>query len=979
MRYQFLNLLSLVLFALPIVCFGQEPFEHVQDIIKSDIREPEQPFVADFNGDGLNDVVVSGDAGQSIPGSSLNIYFNMGNGAFSAVKEIGGNGANVGEIFDTGDMDNDGDVDIIIKKSTGNTLALALNDGQGNFTLDNVTGSFSTYDIKVADMDQDGQLEIIVAAPSGLWIYSRSEGGNYSSDQIINAIVGGRLHIADMNNDNMLDIIVDFNVFIQGSNGVFSQFQVGDQDPITLINSITTADFNADGYFDLFYGSTEQIIEGNAFFDYRGILYYESLGNAAWASDHVFIETDDMLTRISAADIDQDGDLDIVTPFLSGYFEAEMIWLENKGLGAASLGSIPGEALINTFHDDILAVAADMDNDGRLDLVTTRGRTDEVSWFHNSEENTFERISDIAFGCVEPQFTQIIDVNNNGLEDFVTYCDQTKAIVISYRQGDGSFAKGQRVVRMEQAISDVEVYAINGDEQLDFVFSIDQTLYTCTSLADGSYGEPTAVYDATFSVANFEVEDFNENGQLDVVLAFEEQSEMHQVFDIESSNPVLEEIPKMDDRSGVVYIEDMNADGQKEVLFKQEIQWEDIHVEIFEKNETNGFDPRVEVLFLGSTGYFELNDFNKDGLIDMTMTQGVIDFIPATATLFRTNQNLGDFEFQTPEEAGLTFVSNLSFSSSAADIFNIGVTTILTADVSGLHLTNPINDLNTGSQLLIEPEDIAPRFLVKDMNEDGLLDVITIGLDRVMLFEQLLHPPIADFAFDECSVSFNNLSQGNYLNGSFHWDLGNGIQSNAYFPELDSYVETGSHEITLVACNQLACDTLVQTLEISHVFDYDIPTQGEIGEELQFQNLSQNFTNFTWVFGDGEVSQLENPTHSYNAPGLYQVEFYATDNTQTACTRTVTQAVQIGSLGLASTEDRFFSLQPNPSNAGTTITCDEPSWSYTLRDPLGRALETKKPNQASTFISTKHLAAGVYFLEVKVPGNRTQVEKLLVK
>ena len=45
-----------------------------------------------------------------------------------------------------------------------------------------------------------------------------------------------------------------------------------------------------------------------------------------------------------------------------------------------------------------------------------------------------------------------------------------------------------------------------------------------------------------------------------------------------------------------------------------------------------------------------------------------------------------------------------------------------------------------------------------------------------------------------------------------------------------------------------------------------------VGQVVQFYDASTGDpTDFTWSFGDGSVSYLENPTHSYSAAGTYTV------------------------------------------------------------------------------------------------------------
>lgn len=66
------------------------------------------------------------------------------------------------------------------------------------------------------------------------------------------------------------------------------------------------------------------------------------------------------------------------------------------------------------------------------------------------------------------------------------------------------------------------------------------------------------------------------------------------------------------------------------------------------------------------------------------------------------------------------------------------------------------------------------------------------------------------------------------------------------------------------------------------------PTSGTPGTNVQFTDLTTNSpTQWAWTFGDGGTSTLQNPSHTYNAVGLYSVTLTATNgNGSDSYTRT---------------------------------------------------------------------------------------------
>ncbi|GAB4401296.1 MAG: hypothetical protein OHK0053_23820 [Microscillaceae bacterium] len=73
------------------------------------------------------------------------------------------------------------------------------------------------------------------------------------------------------------------------------------------------------------------------------------------------------------------------------------------------------------------------------------------------------------------------------------------------------------------------------------------------------------------------------------------------------------------------------------------------------------------------------------------------------------------------------------------------------------------------------------------------------------------------------------------------------------------------------------------------------------GQSIQFNNLSPGFTTgapyfntLLWDFGDGQTSTLQNPLHTYAAPGEYEVKL-TINNASNSCNNTLRQTVKIRS------------------------------------------------------------------------------------
>ncbi|MFA5800592.1 MAG: VCBS repeat-containing protein, partial [Candidatus Peribacteraceae bacterium] len=118
---------------------------------------------ADFDGDGDIDVVSADD-------SNIIVWGNDGAGNLSALSSIPyGGGTSPGRMA-LGDMDNDGDTDVIVggkDNLTGNKIF--VNNGAGTLTLSSTQGEASdfTQDITAGDFDGDGDLDYIAGNSFG--------------------------------------------------------------------------------------------------------------------------------------------------------------------------------------------------------------------------------------------------------------------------------------------------------------------------------------------------------------------------------------------------------------------------------------------------------------------------------------------------------------------------------------------------------------------------------------------------------------------------------------------------------------------------------------------------------------------------------------------------------------------------------------------------------------------------------------------
>jgi PKD repeat protein len=163
-------------------------------------------------------------------------------------------------------------------------------------------------------------------------------------------------------------------------------------------------------------------------------------------------------------------------------------------------------------------------------------------------------------------------------------------------------------------------------------------------------------------------------------------------------------------------------------------------------------------------------------------------------------------------------------------------------------------------------------------------------------------PPTADFSWfcDALTCTFTDASNDpeNALT-AWSWDFGDGNTSTLQNPS-HSYTDAGSYTVTLqVTDGDGLTDAASQSVEVSDLPPPPEPPTADFswscdGLTCTFTDASNDpenaLTAWSWDFGDGNTSTLQNPSHSYTDAGSYNVTLQVTDGD--GLTDAATQTVQ---------------------------------------------------------------------------------------
>jgi hypothetical protein len=142
------------------------------------------------------------------------------------------------------------------------------------------------------------------------------------------------------------------------------------------------------------------------------------------------------------------------------------------------------------------------------------------------------------------------------------------------------------------------------------------------------------------------------------------------------------------------------------------------------------------------------------------------------------------------------------------------------------------------------------------------------------------------------------------------------------------------------------------------------------GDRTQERNQSPKVTpvpesrEWLWDFGDGTISTLPNPTHTYINKGKYTVSLRVNDGIRQA-EETKINYIDVGSVGMSEYQENRISVAPVPASEYVTIDSPTKILKYELISPSGTILVSSMQNDHSAQINIRTLNSGFYLLRIQ--------------
>lgn len=459
--------------------------------------------VADFNGDSKLDAAV-----PSVSPNLLYVFYGDGAGGFAPPLSFWSTNAAAAAV--AADMNLDGKPDVILVDAVSNVVVLFINDGTGGFF------PFTTFpvgnkpmDLAAADLNHDGNIDIITVNKNSndLTVLLGNGAGSLAWKDTIPVgtfqmdSAAANLALSDFDSDGSIDLAVPHDSFP----GKISSFR-GDGTGALVLAGVDDAgmapwgaaavDMNADGAPDVFVSDYYSYIFGKLLLMLGDGAFHFSVAATYLAGDGP--------TDLHVFDANNDGWPDVSV----------------QGVGLIILlGDQTGELAAPREFQNVAkgsyAAAADLNLDGRPDLITTHTQTASVSVLLGIGGGNFGPASVYAVGN-GPTALVAADLNNDGKTDVVTANNGDSTITFLRGDGLGGFSP-PLLLSMGSHPKWVAVGDLNGDGKLDIgTANSDYSLTTRLGAPGGGYNIPFswAIGDIP---ANLAFSDVSGDGKLDII------------------------------------------------------------------------------------------------------------------------------------------------------------------------------------------------------------------------------------------------------------------------------------------------------------------------------------------------------------------------------------------------------------------------------------------------------------------------------
>ena len=294
--------------------------------------------------------------------------------------------------IELGDLDKDGDLDIVTRDQSefghkaGNKIYIWRQDKNNSWT-EKVIDCPHGEGIELGDIDKDGDSDIVIG---GIWFENTRDivNGQWNKHKFADWHPNATIQIADINGDSLPDVVLSpselkgnfykiswFEAPLNPKKEIWIEHIIEDSIEC-VIHGLATADINCDGIIDVVSSEMHQGTDPD-----EVTVYINQNDGILWKKQVISSRGSHF---IQVGDIGNDGDMDIIGANWSGNYQPIEMW-ENKSKTWVHLSSMGKDIPKPDVGRQAASLILDIDKDGVNDFVIA-GWSEETSmvWFRHT-------------------------------------------------------------------------------------------------------------------------------------------------------------------------------------------------------------------------------------------------------------------------------------------------------------------------------------------------------------------------------------------------------------------------------------------------------------------------------------------------------------------------------------------------------------------------------------------------------------------
>lgn len=466
------------------------------------------------------------------------------------------------------------------------------------------------------------------------------------------------------------------------------------------------------------------------------LMSFSCVSIAQFGSQQFVGRSNENPTDLISADLDDDGDMDIIS---CSWSNGTIVWFENFGDG--NFGVFKRITEIVELPNDIRV--SDLDDDGDMDILYSSGSDYNISWYKNDGNQNFSTPEELVSDVSGAHGFEVADIDEDGDKDIVSIARWSSKVTLHKNDGDENFESIFTIAVDANSPIDVFVADMDGDDDLDVIStsSNEHEVAWYKNIGGGSFDGVRRIIAAgvTPLTNNFaRVADLDEDGDNDLV-SVSEYSSYLVWYENDGSGNFGDAISIESDLSNPsVFTADLDNDGDEDIA----VSGAGIDVVWFENNGDGTFALEQIIGSPGSDVWdIYAADFSGDGVSDIVVSSDD----DSEVIWYENDGTAGTFDSHL-----ISSKLGYTYQVSSADVDGDDRVDVLIAspDLNNLSWFKNYGADGFSERKILVPNEVgagATALLMEDVNGDGDLDLV------------------ASFSIDDKISWFQNDGSGNFI------------------------------------------------------------------------------------------------------------------------------------------------------------------------------------------------------------------------